>query len=270
MAQAEHSDTVGGGLSRQVMRAERADLRIALVSGLALLAFWALIAFVLADPRRAPGPWLVLPLMAEGLWGGKLLGDLGATLGRVALSFSIAMAVGVAGGVALGMSKRADRIFGTWLTVALNVPALVTIVLCYLWVGLNEWAAVIAEALNKIPMVMVMLREGARVLDPQLAAMGRVYSMGPSARLRHIILPQLAPHILSAARAGLAMIWKIVLVVEFLGRSNGIGFRIHMDFQMFNIAGVLANAFAFIAVMLVIEAGVLAPLARRASRWRQG
>lgn len=270
MAQAEHTGETGAILSPPLARVNRADWRVAIGSGVALLALWGLVAFLLGDPRRAPGPWLVLPMMVEGLWGGKLLGDLGATLARVAVSFAIAMVIGVAGGVALGLSKRADRFFGTWLTVALNVPALVTIVLCYLWVGLNEWAAVIAVALNKIPMVMVMLREGARVLDPQLAAMGQVYAMRPGARLRHIILPQLAPHILSAARAGLAMIWKIVLVVEFLGRSNGIGFRIHMDFQMFNIAGVLANALAFIAVMLAIEAGILAPLARRANRWRQG
>lgn len=269
MAQAHNRTEKGAALAAPFARGDRGDWKVALGSGLALLALWAVVALALGDARRAPGPWVVLPLMAEGLWGGKMLGDLGATLGRVAVSFAIAMAVGVAGGVALGLSRRADRIFGSWLTVALNVPALVTIVLCYLWIGLNEWAAVIAVALNKIPMVMVMLREGARVLDPQLAAMGQVYAMSGPARLRHIILPQLAPHILSAARAGLAMIWKIVLVVEFLGRSNGIGFRIHMDFQMFDIAGVLANALAFVAVMLGIEAGILAPLARRANRWRQ-
>jgi NitT/TauT family transport system permease protein len=89
------------------------------------------------------------------------------------------------------------------------------------------------------------------------------------ARLRHILLPQLAPHLSAAARAGIALIWKIVLVVEFLGRSNGIGFRIHLDFQMFDIAGVLAHALAFVAIMLAVEWLLLAPLARRANRWRQ-
>ena len=82
------------------------------------------------------------------------------------------------------------------------------------------------------------------------------------------VAAEIAPHLAGAARAGLALIWKLVLVVEFLGRSNGVGFRIHLDFQMFDITGVLANALAFVAVMLAIEWAVLGPLARRAARWR--
>lgn len=239
------------------------------LSVLALIGLWALISWIAGDPRRAPGPAEVLPALWQGLAGGRMLADLGATLARVGAAFALAMAAGAALGIALGLAPRADRWFDPWLTVALNIPALVTIVLCYLWIGLTETAAVVAVALNKIPMVAVMLREGVRVLDPGLADLAAVHRMGAAARLRHIVLPQLVPHLLSAARAGLALIWKIVLVVEFLGRSNGIGFRIHMNFQMFDIAGVIANALAFVAVMLAVEWLVLAPLAARANRWRQ-
>ena len=63
--------------------------------------------------------------------------------------------------------------------VFLNLPALVLIVLCYLWIGLNETAAIIAVALNKIPIVTAMVREGARALDPALDAMARVFRMSP-------------------------------------------------------------------------------------------
>ena len=87
-------------------------------------------------------------------------------------------------------------------------------------------------------------------------------------RLRHVHLPQLAPFVLTAARAGIAMIWKVVLVAEFLGRSSGIGFQIHLNFQLFEIAKVLAYALAFVAVMVAIEIGIFAPLERRVSRWR--
>lgn len=212
----------------------------AAVSIAALVAVWALAAWIVADPLRAPGPFQVLPELWRGIASGRMLPDLGATLVRVGASFSIAMAVGTALGIGLGLSPRADRWCDPWLVVFNNVPALVTIVLCYLWIGLNETAAIVAVALNKIPLVTVMLREGVRVLDPGLADMARVHGMGPVARLRHIVLPQLAPQLLAAARAGVALIWKIVLVVEFLGRSNGVGFRIHLNFQMFDITGVLA------------------------------
>lgn len=87
-------------------------------------------------------------------------------------------------------------------------------------------------------------------------------------RLRHVVLPQLAPFMAAAARSGIAVIWKIVLVVEFLGRSSGVGFQIHLYFQLFDVAMVLVYAFSFIAVMLSVEWAVLQPWERRTRRWR--
>jgi len=238
------------------------------LSVLALIGVWAAGAALLDDPLRAPGPAQVLPALWEGLASGRMWADLGATLGRVAAAFVLAMGLGTALGIGLGLSRRANDWLDPWLTVWNNIPALVLIVLCYLWIGLNETAAIAAVALNKVPLVAVILREGVQARDPALAEMARAFRMAPLARLRHILLPQLVPHLLAAARAGVSLIWKIVLVVEFLGRSNGIGFRIHLNFQMFDITGVLANALAFVAVMLAVEWLVLAPLARRATGWR--
>jgi NitT/TauT family transport system permease protein len=234
----------------------------------ALIGFWALLAALNGDPKVLPGPGLVLPRMIQELVSGDLIESLGATLLRVAAAFVLAMSIGTALGLFMGRSPAVDRWLDPWLVVFLNLPALVVIVLCYLWIGLNEVAAVSAVAINKIPMVTAMLREGARALDPSLDAMARVFRMGRAARLRHVILPQLAPHIASAARAGVALIWKIVLVVEFLGRSDGIGFKIHLYFQLFDVTMVLVYALAFVIVMLAIEALVMQPFEARARVWR--
>jgi NitT/TauT family transport system permease protein len=86
--------------------------------------------------------------------------------------------------------------------------------------------------------------------------------------LRHVILPQLSPYFLVAARSGLALIWKIVLVVELLGRPDGIGYEIQVFFQLFDIKRLIAYALAFVAVVLAIEWCILLPLERRLLRWR--
>ena len=235
---------------------------------LALVLLWALLA-VFTDPEILPPPLAVLALAAEEWHSGDLLFHLGATLGRVLAAFILAMAIGAAIGIALGLSGKANRAFDPWLIVALNIPALVTIVLCYLWFGLTEVAAIAAVAVNKIPNVAVTLREGARALDRELAEMARLYRFGPAATLRHVILPQLAPFMTAAARSGIALIWKIVLVVELLGRSNGVGFQIHLYFQLFEIGRIFVYAIAFILVMQAVELGVLQPWERHASRWRR-
>jgi NitT/TauT family transport system permease protein len=65
------------------------------------------------------------------------------------------------------------------------------------------------------------------------------------------------------------LIWKIVLVVELLGRSNGVGFQIGTFFSLFDVAGILAYTIAFAAVIQIIELALLRPLERRANQWRR-
>ena len=98
--------------------------------------------------------------------------------------------------------------------------------------------------------------------------MARVFRFTRGQTLRHVILPQMAPFLAAAARSGIALIWKIVLVVELLGRGSGVGFKLHLHFQLFEIDAILAYALAFIAVMQIVEWGILRPLEQRANRWR--
>jgi len=144
----------------------------------------------------------------------------------------------------------------------------VVIVLIYVWFGLNEVAAIAAVALNKLPSTAVTLREGARALDPTLEEMAVSFRLSRWRVLRHVILPQLGPYFFAASRAGLALIWKIVLVVELLGRSSGVGFQIQIYFQLFDVTMILAYTLAFILVVQSIEWAILQPLERWTNRWR--
>ncbi len=211
----------------------------------------------------------MLDALASGLRDGTLAYHLGVTLARVAAAFILAMVIGTAIGIVMGRSRLVDRLFDGWLVLFLNLPALVTIVLAYIWFGLIEVAAIVAVAINKIPNVVVTLREGARALDRDHLEMAASFRLGPLATLRHVVLPQLYPFLVASARSGLALIWKIVLVVELLGRSDGVGFQVQLFFQLFDVTSILAYTLAFVAVIQVIELGLMQPLERRASRWRR-
>lgn len=240
---------------------------ISIVSFLLFLLVW-FVAAKLADSRLLPGPDSVVTYIIEESLHGPLLKELGITLARVAASFIVAMVIGCALGLLMGQSILFNRLLDPWLIVLLNLPALVIIILAYVWVGLNEAAAIGAVALNKIPMVVVTLREGTRALDPNLDEMARAYHMSPMERLRHIVLPQLQPYIAAASRTGLSLIWKIVLVVELLGRSNGVGFELNLNFQLFNVTAILGYTLAFVAIMLAIEFVLVQPFERYTTRWR--
>ena len=238
-----------------------------LLSLLALIAVWVLASHG-TDERLLPPPLAVFETIIHEAESGALFVNLGATLARVAAAFALAMSFGMVFGIVMGRSKTADRIGDPWLVVLLNLPALVIIVLAYIWIGLSETAAILAVALNKLPNTTATIREGARAIDAKLEEMATVFAMSRRTRLRHILLPQLAPYIAAATRSGLSLVWKIVLVVELMGRSNGVGFEIGIAFQLFDVKLLLAYALPFVGIMLAIETFILQPFERHVSRWR--
>jgi NitT/TauT family transport system permease protein len=238
------------------------------LSLLAFLAVWQGLAVYL-NSNTLPTPETVARVFWQACESGQLPFHLGVTLLRLVVSFTIAMLLGCAIGIVLGRNKELDAFFDNWLVIFLNVPALVTIILCYVWFGLVESAAILAVVINKLPNVIVTIREGTRTLDQDLLDMARCFHFSKRKTLVHVIWPQLHPFVMGATRSGLALIWKIILVVELLGRSNGMGYQLHLFFQMFDVASILAYTIAFVTVIQLIELIILKPLDKKSQRWRR-
>ncbi|WP_031435733.1 ABC transporter permease [Methylomarinum vadi] len=241
---------------------------LALLSLLLLLTLWQLLAIFLQS-NTLPTPAVVAQVLWQAIESGELPYHLGITLLRLIVSFTLAMLIGCALGVVLGKNQRLDAFFDNWLVIFLNIPALVTIILCYVWFGLVESAAILAVVINKLPNVIVTIREGTRALDKDLLEMAQCYRFGRKKTFIHVIWPQLHPFVMAATRSGLALIWKIILVVELLGRSNGMGYQLHLFFQLFDVASILAYTIAFVTMIQLIELLILKPLDKKAQRWRR-
>jgi NitT/TauT family transport system permease protein len=238
-----------------------------LLSTIALILLWAALAYSLQS-RYLPTPLDVASAFETEFTSGALFFHIGATCLRVLGAFCLALLFGTALGLALGRSPKANLLFDPWLIFALNLPALVVIVFCYLWLGLTETAAIIAVALNKIPNTAVTMREGARALDPSLDEVAAIYGYTGWKKFNHFTLPQLEPFLASAIRNGLALIWKIVLVVELIGRSNGVGFQINFFFAQFDLARIMVYTLSFMVIVGLIEANIIKPWETRARFWR--
>jgi NitT/TauT family transport system permease protein len=232
-----------------------------------LLALWQALAMIFPG-RLFPTPVAVAVELWDLTLHGKLLVDLGKTLTRAITAFCIAMVIGTVLGITFGRVRWADRLFSTWVVVGLNLPAIVIAIALYIWLGLTETALLIAVVLNKVPLVIVNIREGVRSFSRDYDELGAAFRMPFWRRLRLIFVPQLMPFVLAAARTGLSLIWKIVLVFEVLGSDGGVGFRVSVFFQFFDIKGILAYTTAFILVVLAFEYLVMRSLERRVLRWR--
>lgn len=246
-------------------------VKVGLWRSLSLLGFlliWQLTS-QLTDGAILPSPVAVFASLQHHLFEGQLLYHLGVTLIRVFISFVVAFALGSAIGIIMGRSRRFDAALDGVVILFLNIPALVTIILCYVWFGLTEVAAIAAVVINKVPTVIVTVREGARAIDQHLLEVADVFQISRMRKLIKVFLPQLYPFFVASARSGLSLIWKIVLIVELLGRSNGVGFQLGIYFQFFDITSILAYTIAFAIVVMVIEAVLMRPVENHISRWRR-
>ncbi len=240
---------------------------IRIASILLFFGIWQLSSMYL-QVELLPGPQEVYEKIILEANDDELFYHTSITLKRVFLSFIIAMLIGTFFGIYMGRNEKLNTFLDDWLILGLNVPALVIIILCYVWFGLNEVAAILAVALNKIPMVAVIMREGARSIEKDYVDVAKFYKISGKKFFFKVILPQLFPYLLSSARSGLSLIWKIVLVVELLGRSNGVGFKLFGFFQFFDISGILAYTLVFVLLIILVEFIMVRPFERKISIWR--
>jgi NitT/TauT family transport system permease protein len=246
--------------------ARSAGLRIASV--LLILAGWQLVS-QLVSTDVLPSPAMTAAAVSESLVDGQQWGDMAITFARMIAAFALSMGLAVVIGLALGIVRWFDQVFGLWVTVAASVPSLLYVVIAYLALGLSETAAIVAVALVVTPSAIFNVWQGVLAVDPRLSEMARSFELPRATILRRVLLPQTLPYLFAAARASLALTWKIVIFVELMGRSSGVGYRIQYWYNLFDMQRVLAAALPFMALMLLLELVVIRRLEVRLFRWRR-
>ncbi len=231
------------------------------------IIIWQSVA-IIANSDVFPSVVDILKSFFEHLLHKDLIYHTGITLQRVFIAFIIAMIIGVFFGIIMGLFPKVDSLLDIFLIIGLNMPALVTIIICYIWFGLTDFSAILAVIINKVPIIIVNIREGIKSMDKKYLDLAKIYEIPKKDIIRKIYLPQIYPYIMATTRLTISLVWKIVLVVELLGRSDGVGFQIALFFQDFDITSIFAYSFAFIFIVILIEKILLNPLEIKMRRWR--
>lgn len=237
------------------------------ISIVLMIAAWQAVSF-LVSAKYVPGPLETLASMAHDAASGALVTNFEATLVRMVFSFALAMVVGVTVGIFMGLSRRSERLLDLWVMVALTIPGLCYVIISFLWLGLNDRAAVVAISWTTFPIIAINIWQGVKAIDQKLVDMARVFRASRWRRTVRVVLPQILPYLMAATRFGLGVVWKVTVLVELLGRSDGVGYMLNNSFQLFDMAGVFAWTLSFTLFMVIIELGVLKPLERRLFLWR--
>lgn len=191
-----------------------------------------------------------------------------ATLARVAVGFTVSMALATAWGVAMGARPALGEYLSGPLFVFLTVPSVVWAFLGVIWFGLTDFLVpVFVIVLITFPYLTVTVWEGMGALDESLVEMGQAFGAGERTMWREVYLPHLRPYLFGAARVGLAVSWKLSLVAEVFGAATGIGVVAKFHFENFDTGMVIAWALPVMGVIYVADR-LLRRVERRAARWR--
>ena len=232
-----------------------------------LLLIWFLLSSIFS-PSVVPGPVAVAKAVVEDLGTGEPFFHIYKTMMRVGMGLGLAMLFGLVIGLVMGLSRKGEMFFDSWVMIGLTVPAIVYGMICLLWFGLNDFAAVIAIGVTAFPAVGINIWQGVKAIDFRLVELGKVCRMPRRSILLKLILPQLLPYLLSSSRYALGICWKICTTIELIGLSSGVGYMLNYWFGLFSMTQVFAWLLMFLVVMLAIEFIIFKPLEKRLTAWR--
>lgn len=230
-------------------------------------ALWEMIARFVA-PGLIPTVTDVVIESGEILAAGEFGYHMYHTIRRVLIAFLLVWVVSIGIGLAMGLSSYWEKFFDIGILIGLTLPGLALAIIAVMIFGLSEIGAYAAIFVAVLPLVTLNFWEGVKDVDMDLVEMGEVFDFGTYETVRHVIIPQLIPYMLSAGRYGLGLSWKLAVIVEFLGFGNGIGYMLVLEYNRFNMAGVFAWTALFTFIMLFIEYGGFKTVERRYLAWR--
>jgi ABC-type nitrate/sulfonate/bicarbonate transport system permease component len=166
--------------------------------------------------------------------------NLGPGLARLLGSWAIAAVAGVSLGFALGRSARLSGYLDPILQFsrAIPPPTLIPLFLALFRVGTEMQMVTIVFGV--LWPVLLNSVDGARHVEPQYLDTARVFTLTRAQRLLRVILPAASPKIFAGLRVSLSLALILMVISEFVGSTDGIGFSLLLTQRNFDIPGMWA------------------------------
>jgi ABC-type nitrate/sulfonate/bicarbonate transport system permease component len=195
--------------------------------------------------------------------------DLVPSLGRFALGYLLAVALGLTVGTLLGLVPALRRSVQPLTELVRSVPPTLLFPLAIVTFGVGDDARVALITLGSLWPVLLNTVDGIRGVDPQVLEVARSFRIDRRMQVTRVILPAASPKIVAGMRIALSVALLLMVVSEMRGGTNGLGFQIRSAERSFDIAS------AYAAVIVIGIVGLVANLLfvvveRQLMRWHRG
>jgi NitT/TauT family transport system permease protein len=219
---------------------KRRDL---LLATLALLLLWQAGAMLLNQPIL-PGPLRVAAAFWQEL-GGDLPGHFLASLWRVAASTFLSILLAAPAGLLLGQYPKINAFFSPVIYLLYPIPKVVFLPIILLFLGVGNLPKIVIIFLILFFQILVLVRDQAAGLRPELIRSVRSLGAGRMALLRFVYLPASIPGILTALRQSVGTAVAVLYVAELFATQKGLGYYIYLNGStLFNYPAMYAGVAA--------------------------
>ena len=201
------------------------------------------------------------------LASGPLWSDLRVSGIEFAIGMAIALGAGVPIGLLLGSNRRLNLAFDPIINALYSTPILVLTPLLVIWFGLGMGSKIANVAILAVFPVIINLIEGVRTTDPALLRAARSFGARGLVIYRDVSFPSVIPFFITGVRLAIGKGMIAVVVGEYIAATEGIGFRIRADAEVFNTSRYLAAVMIMVAISVVMM-GLLKIVEKKLAPWR--
>ena len=200
-----------------------------LIAGFAVIvAVWQ-VAVIVFKPDAAvlPTPAATAHTFWSLLISGELLEDARISIMRVMAAWLISGAIAIPLGLAMGWSRRIERLIDPLIEIFRPISPMAWIPLAILWFGINEPGKIFVVCIATFFPTLLATIDGVKRIDRVLIHAGQVLGCTDNASLfRKVILPAAFPSILVGLRISFGTGWAAIIAAELVAARSGLGFLI--------------------------------------------
>ena len=203
-----------------------------------------------------PPPSEVVVALIKGLADGSLLADVVISSERIALGFLIGAIPATVLGIWSGLNRTVYLLVRPLATMLYPVPKIALLPLVIVVLGIGEVSKIATVALSVFLMVVIHTIGGVMQVDQRYFEVGRLYGANQRTLFRTVALPASLPAIIEGWKLAMGFALTLIVGVEFVGASNGIGYRIWQSYELYAIADMMAAVCLIAALGWVITLGL--------------
>jgi len=217
-----------------------------------LLGGWAGLS-VFIDSFILPSPWHTL---CDTLW---LLSrrhtwvNIGISLMRVFVGFSVAFVCGTATGMLIGRREEAEMLCKPAILMIQGIPPILWAIPLILILGNHPAAPILVIAFICFPLITLTIAEGMKSVPRKLVEMLKIFAPGRIPQVREVIIPHLQPFFAASLKLGVMLGIKASVIAEYFGANNGIGFQIQVAYQSLQVRRLFGWGLIFVLLILLFD-----------------